>query len=378
MASNTAKDNICVPEPYGTCYIPLRSVYAGTDRYYLLGPSAFTYVIEEVRSPRSLGAKITWESPPYSFPQSTIADTDAVDWKMFQPLIADGNPGIFISGSQILDVPTKFSRSDTVGLTNPADMIHRVLNNMGLDDSILDLASFSTAWWIYYFWGTPHGFYADTGADPFYADTVLDGLKAWSGGTAGPIDWNFAFWYKEDRTVVLSRLLAMSHSCLILGDKIRLQPLSKVSQVTITQAHVLKMADVGQDTFKYKDSLQEGASDSGYVAFQQEGESQDEFIKILVPAKATTNVIDAEVIAFPGVSDGQQAQKLGTLYYQRRFLKRADISHTTKGTALAIRPDDVITISHADYGGTYDVLVEEMTINLDVSIGITATRFADA
>jgi len=314
-------------------------------------------------------------------PQSTIADANAVDWKMFQPLIAGGNSGIFISGSQILDVPTKFSRSDTSAMTLPSDVIHRVLNNMGMDDSILDLPSFATAGSTLYYFGTPYGFYSDSAADGMLTDDPpvgSDGFAFWWGGTQSPIDWNFAFWYKQDRTAVLAMLLAMCHCCLIIGDKVKLQVLSKTSVATITQAQVLKTQDVGPDTFRYKDSLQEKSSDSGYVAFQQAGESQDEFLKILVPAKATTNVIDAEVITFPGVSDNQQVQILGSLYYQRKFLKRGDISKTTKGTLLAIRPDDVVTISHADYGGTYDVLVEEMMINPDVSIGISATRFADA
>jgi hypothetical protein len=261
---------------------------------------------------------------------------------MFQAMIADGAAGIFMSGDKILDVPTKFSRSDTAAVTDPAAIIKRVLNNMGAADADLDTASFAAATATYATWG---------------------------------LAWNFAFYYTEDRAAILSKLLIMCHSCLVIGDKVKLQVLSKTSQATVSNASVLKMQDVGQDTFKYSDSVAERVSDSGYVAFQQTGESQDQFIKILVPAKTTTTVIDNEVIAFPGVQDTQQVQKLGTLYYQRKFLKNADVSFVSKGTLLALRPDDVITVSYADYGGTYDVLIDEMTINEDASINFSCQRF---
>ena len=54
----------CVPVPFGTAYIPLRSVYvtADTERFYVLGPSARTYYIDEVRSPREWGNKSVWKN----------------------------------------------------------------------------------------------------------------------------------------------------------------------------------------------------------------------------------------------------------------------------------------------------------------------------
>jgi len=523
VADGVAPDSMCIPEPYGTAYIPLRSVYAGAARYYILGDPANTFTIDEVRSPRELGAKITWTSAGFTFQQSTVADGAAVNWRMFQAMIADGNPGIFMSGDRILDVPTKFRRSDTQGdlktnlllyseqfdnaawnksnvtvnanattapdgtmtaeritptgaglsfvtqgvtgivgveytfsvyakkdisdrlifewhsatwaentltvfdLTNgvvvsgadgdgitpvgngwyrcygkrtaistsisnaffidqyptggvgnsiflwgaqcevgessspyipttsaavsqyyinPAEVIRRVLRNMGLLDYDLDLASF---------------------------DVAKETFIAWN------LRWNFALYYKEDRKAVLSRLLTMCHSALVIGEKIRLQVLSKTSQATVTNAEVLKPQgqDVGQDTFRYVDAIAERTSDSGYVAFQQTGESQDQFLKILVPAKSATDVKDGEVITFPGVQDTQQVQKLGTLYYQRKFLKAADVSFTGKGTLLALRPDDVITVNYADYGGSYNVLIDELTINPDVSVSISAIRFSE-
>ena len=336
----TKGDSLCVPEPYGTVYIPLRSVYANSNRYYVLGPDTYTYTITEVRSPRSLGTKITWTSGSYTFSQISYQG-----WRMFQPLIAGGANGLFMSGTTILDVPTKFSRSDTASVTNPADVLRYVLRNMGVSDSELDLASFETAKTTYTGWG---------------------------------LEWNFAFWSREERTKVLANLLVMCNSVLIVGEQIRLQVLSKTSQMTLTTASIMKNNAVGPDTFRYSETLQDTASDSGYVAYQIDGESQDEFLSVLIPADTTAAVIDSETVVLPGVQDTQQVQTLGRLYYRRKFMKSGDVTMTVKGTCVALRPDDVVTVSGTDYGGTFDVLIDEMTIKPDVSVDLKCIKFGYA
>jgi hypothetical protein len=339
--SSNGEDNLCVPEPYGTCYIPLRSVYAGSDRYYVLGPAGPTYTISEVRSPRVLGTKLVWTAAGgYTFSQSTVGS-----YRMFQPLIADGANGVFMQGSNILDLPTKFSRSDTASITSPADVLRYVLRNMGCQDYDLDLDSFATAKATFTSWG---------------------------------LLWNFAFWRREDRKKVLANLLAMCHSCLVIGEQVKLKVLSKTSQATITTADVLREGDAGPPAFRYAAMVLSHVSDSGQVAFQESGEAQDQFQSILVPAKSTTATPDAETIVFPGVQDSQQAQKLGTLHFQRKFLKSGDLPFTTKGTLLALEPDDVVTINDDYFGGSYDALVSEIAISPDVSIKFSCLKFLEA
>jgi len=88
------KDNVCVPEVYGTVYIPLRSIYAGSARYYLLGSSTGkTYTITEVRNPRATGAKLTWTFPAFAITQSTKTAPDTSTWQVFQPIIAASTGG---------------------------------------------------------------------------------------------------------------------------------------------------------------------------------------------------------------------------------------------------------------------------------------------
>ena len=344
-------DNICVPEPYGTCYIPLRPVYATDDRYYLLGDTVNTYTISKVRSPRSMGSKVEWSSGSFTFTQSTKADAGANNWRVFQPIIADSDldgtvdsNGVWLNGSGLLDMPTQFSRSDTVSMTSPADIIKTVLHNMGVSDYDLNLDSFDAAKVTYASWG---------------------------------LEWNFAFWYKQDRVKVLSNLLAMCHSCLIVGERIKLQVLSKTSQLTIDETNVTMQSESGPPNFQYSDTIAEGTSDSAYVAWQQTNESQDEFLRALVPAKSATDYVDSEVLTIVATQDSQEIQKLGTLYYQRKFLKIGNVSSVLKGTALAIRPDDVATVDYADFGGTYNVLVDEVQINEDAAVSVKCLKFSE-
>ncbi|MDD3681996.1 MAG: hypothetical protein PHX36_10775, partial [Mesotoga sp.] len=338
----TPDDALCIPEIYGTAYIPLRSVYADGSRYYILGDTTKTYTISEVRMPRELGKQI-WESPTYDFTQATKADGDATDWRMFQAMIADGSPGIFLSGTTILDLPTKLSTSDTASMTSPADIIEQVMLNMGVPAAYIDSSALTAAKAIYTSWG---------------------------------LEFNFAYYYKQDRTKVISQLLSMCHSYIEVGDKLRLKVLSKTPVKTITDSEVTKDDVASPPNFSYSDTVSEMTSDSGYIAYNVSGETQNELIKIIVPAKSTTYTIDSEIFECPAVQDSQDVQRIGTLRLQRKFLKMGDVDAKLKGTCLALRPDDVITIDDANFGGTYNVLVDEIKISYDATVDISCLKFS--
>lgn len=346
-------DNVCVPVPFGTCYIPLRSIYTSGARHYLLGKTATcaTYDIFEVRSPRAWGGKSTWATDNYSFTQST--DTiDGVQWSLFQPIIADsdsdGTPdacGLWRQGDYFLDMPTQFSREVSSAATNPADVIEFVLEDFGVGSGDID-----------------------TGASSSFA-TAASTFSTWG------LEYNGVFWYKQPKEKVLAQLLCSCHSSLQVTDKVELYVLSASSVATIDKTKVMRRADVGEGTFRHS-LVKTKVSDSGYVAFQEADEPQDEFVKILVPAKASTDEISGEIVEVPFVQDSQDVQRVGTLYYQRKLPKKADVSFIGKGKLLALCPDDVVTVDHADYGGTYDVLVDSMSINRDLSIRFTCTQFS--
>jgi len=424
-------DSVCVPEPYGTAYVPLRSVYksglltetatdisatasatgsrckftraAGWDesyevgrvitisgfstgadngtfillaktgndleiaidaglvtdaggesvtiaqgsRPYLLGPSAHTYTITEVRSPREWGKLSTWTSGSYTFTQHTFTDVDGTSWKGVLPIIADINsdgtadaPGYWQSGDIFMDMPVELTRSDTSAMTSPADIIKRVLINMGVPAGKIDLVSFAVAKAVFTSWG---------------------------------LEWNGAFWYKQDRAEVLRVLLSMCHSYLIVTDHIELHTYSATSQKTILKKDVVK------DSFSYRDVIELPVSDSGYVAYITTGEAQDKFYKVLVPAKGSTRTqYSSEVLPLPFVQGSVDAQTLGTLYFQKKLTVNGEIDFDGQPPCLALCPGDVITPDNWDYGGRFDALIDSITYNKNHSISIRASRFSVA
>ena len=132
------------------------------SRYYVLGPSDKSYTIEKVRSPRDSGAKSEWDSGSYEFRQST--HSDGVDsWRVFQAIVMDfdndGTPegnALWRPGDRFLDMPTRFSRSDTVSTTGPEAVLAWSLEDVGVPSGDIDTgvgSSFETAGSTYSTWG---------------------------------------------------------------------------------------------------------------------------------------------------------------------------------------------------------------------------------
>ena len=344
-----AKDNLCVPVPFGTAYVPFRSVYITDQRYYLLGLASYTYTITAVHSPADMPVSEWTSAAGYTFTQSTKADGDAVDWRVFQPIIQDSDNddvadacGLFKTGDVFLDMPVKVSRSDTVNTTNPADVIKFVLQDLGIAADDINTASFTAA-----------------------AATF----------TTRGLSFNGAFFHKTPARDVLAQLLPMCNAVLISGEQIELHVLSADSVKTITS--VLKPGDVGEAVFTYTDISDETSHDSAHVAFQETGKPQDRLVKVLVPAKSSYDYPSDDVIEMPFVQDSQAVQKAACLCLQRKYLKKANISLDAKGSLLALLPDDVITISDANYGGTYTVLIEEIKIGKDLQLSLSCIRFKE-
>jgi hypothetical protein len=344
-------DSLCVPVPFGTAYVPLRDIYAHHDPhnggFILLGDVSNNYSITKIRSPRKLGTKCEWDSSSFSFNQTLIADSDLVHWRAFEAIIADGNSdgtadshGFWMtSGGAFLDPLVQFTRSDTATMTNFADAIAFVLKDMGVPEAYIDEAvSFAAAHVIYDGWG---------------------------------LECNGAFWTKQTREEVLSQLLIQCYSCLRITDKIELHVLSKTSQKTITGADVLS------NSFNYNDIVVEDYSNSGYVEWQESGEAQDELSrKTLVSTGSTASVISDEILECPFVQNSVHVQRIARLFYQRKFLKDAAPGFSTKGLCLALQPDDMITINDTNYGGSYDVLIDSVKINKDLSMQFSCSKFS--
>jgi hypothetical protein len=348
--SGDIADDCCVPLPFGTCYIPLRSAYIATDRFYILGPlvqtgSALTYTISKVRTPREYSVKTEFESPAYDFDQYTKTAASGQKFRTFQAMVAAGPAAAFYpKGDNYYDLPTNFSRSDTVTTTNPADIIKWVLIDMGILAGDIDDASFATA------------------------HTTFDG---WSHV------FNGAFWHVITREEALTLLLAMCHSTLVFTDHAYLKVMTVVSQKTLTSADIIRSSETGTGTYKHS-KLEHILADSGNVSYSPTDDSQDIGVNALIQAMSSSRNIDSGIFEMMFVSDATIAGNLARLYFQRKLLKKATETFTTKGTCLALQPSDFITLPAGyNYGGAHDVIIDSMTINKDVSIDFTCTSFRE-
>ena len=363
------QDNVCLPETFGTAYIPLRSQRHGADsssgvsglhRYYYIGVSPRTYTITEARTPRDTPmGKSVWPAGPssgaYDLDQSDLT-VDSVTYRVYQAIVSRSDPdgaidsNFWYSDGKSRDLPTKFSRTDGLHpLTNPADVIAYVLEDMGIPSGIIDTGSSSS-------------FEA--------AETIF---SSWS------LDFDGGFFFKQPREQVLAQLLNMCHATFRITDKIELHVLVKEPQMSTDASNVLNLGNTGFGSFHY-DKITQEESDAGHVAFQpgtSDGESQDKLIKYMVQAKDSADNISDDTLEVPFVADTDNVKKIGVLYFQRKLLKEAGISFSSKAVILAMQPDDYLTVSDSKYGGSYPVLVDSITIKHDLAMDFNATKFSE-
>lgn len=344
-------DNLCCPEVFGMGYVPTRSDFiSGDGRYYLLGPTTRDYHIHAVSSPHQLGGQSEWDVTGYTFPQYTKND-GADDWRVFRPLIANGAPCFWQNGSYHLDMPTKLSFADYGPLTGPHEVVGQVVQNMGMPADDIDLGeSFVTAGSTY---------------------------------STRSLEFNGGAWYKEDRQKYLAELLNSCNSTLDPNELLELRVLSadsvdvKAGTADITSDHILDLNPdrKGSDSFEYKAILQDKPSDSGHVAWQQDGKPQDVLRKDPVAATSTIATLSNDTFSTRWVQDSQQVQKLTALWLQKRLLKTGQGSLVGTPPLLVFQPDDFVTITGDEYGVTRTVRIDRMFIGSDLAIKIYYTEF---
>lgn len=334
-------NDYCVPIIFGTAYIPIMSVNVGGTRYYVLGADTSpTYTVSEVTSPRRWPGMSVWDDS-YSYPKSTdsghqlcqliIHDSDGDG-------AADAN-GVWPSGDECLSPLIKFSRSDTSGMTNPADWIEYILKDMGIDSGDIDTGTGST-------FSTAASTYIDRG-----------------------ISWNGGFWKKEDREKLLSELLRALDSYIIVSDKIELHTFSKTSQETITTSTVKK------DTYS-PSALTKSDHDGGRVAWVNSGYPQDRLTgKSVVPLYSSQSTIDKpsdDVLKCRFSSDSQNAKDAATLHFAKKFLQQDRVSFDSQYSKLtnfsSLTAAQVVTVNDSQFGGSFDVIIEAISFNKDLSV----------
>lgn len=356
-------DDCCIPLPFGECYIPVRSAYIIDDRFYVLGPAGFTYNIIKARSPRNyltVEGGVVYDplvDPNYSFVQDTKVSEVIFgnNFRVVQPMIAGTTPpytnGVFPDGDHYFDLPMKFTRSDTVDITNPADVIYWILISMGITATDIDYgvgSTFATAADVYNDWG---------------------------------LTINGAFWKVITREAALTSLLNMCNSVLLFTDKVYLKVMSPVAQMTIEADDILKTNETGVGTFS-SSKLEKTLYDSGNVEYAPPDDCVDLAVSALVPTGESSTNIDSAPFQMMFTSDGSVAQGLARLFFQRKLWKKATEKLRVKSSCLGLQPTDFISIVGKNYGGlspnwAHDAMIDSMTINKDVSIELTCTTFTN-
>ena len=341
-------DDLCLPVIFGTAYIPIRSQWIPSERYYMLGTTADAFTVSEIRSPREFGRSI-FESGSFTFTYTdkTVGNTT---YRTMRPAIAETDTpgvyatGVWTSGEKMMDPFFKITR--TGSSTDPATVIRLVLQDMGVPAAKIDAAgSFAAATAVYTGWG---------------------------------LDFNGAFYKKDSCRAVLARLLIMCNSTLRVTDKIELHPLelnNSDSVATHTGAEILK------ESFSYNNIIQE-ASVAASVAFQLASEPVDELVPITIPVKedssgAILDNISEDLLDIRWVQDSQDVQRIGILHFQRKYLGEANPSYKTKMSELGVQPEDIVTVTGSRYGGPHYILVNELSINKDASIDIGGIAYSD-
>jgi len=344
-------DGAIVPVVFGTAYIPLRAVFVSNDRRYLLGPSGPTYTVTKVRAPRKYGNSV-WENGTYEFNQTTETGNTGGTYRCFQfvPTTGDSSSppaspvtnGLWKGdGAWLEDALVKFSRSDTVSITNPADVLEYILVDMGIPRHLLDFSD---------------------------AATTFDS-SAWN------LEWNHGFWKRIDRKELIANLLSQCHCAFdYCQGHITLRVLDTTSQATLTDADI-KCNEQKHTTFDYSLFTKDVFYDCGDIAYQQTDEPIDQLTRFTVPAKINTNEYSGDLFEVPFVNDSVNAQKLGMLYYQWKYGRKAEITFVLGPHRTGLLPGELVTINDTKYGGLYEALIDSIEVNKDCSLKIEATIY---
>lgn len=338
----------CIPIVFGTVYIPITSAYITDGRYYILGIDTPTYTITAARSPIGAGNVLEWLPATTTFTQSTKTGNDSVDYKVLEVIAMDSNGDsiadtnwFFQIGGSYYPLSILFSRNDLVSYTSPLDVIDYILQDFGIPSGRID-------------------------------STTKAAVKAIHASRG--LTWAVGLYEQENRKTLLARLCQNCGVELILRDKIYFKDHSPTSQDTITIGLII------EKSFTYSWSHETGLQDCANVLYPHisGGLPSTQLVKALIPVKATTNVKSGITISCPYVTSGSvHSQKLGIMAIQRNLLSDAIISFSGKGKLLALEPDDMISISGTNYGGNYDCLIDSMTINKNLTINFSLTKFSD-
>lgn len=332
-------ENACVPVVFGTeSYIPLQSISDTGAVYYILGEvAANTFTITRLTSPHAIDGQAEYvNGVDFTDSQST-----AYGLRLFRPSIS-GSYRFWRQGADRVPPLVKYSDSDYSSYTNPVEILKVVLKQFGAVDGDFD----ST-------WTTAISTIASRG-----------------------ISYSKGYYQHQDRKDILLGLLVASDVTLTFGEQISCYVNSKTSVDTLTSADIIRSSWQAEGSFSYS-KIKKSKYECGYINCGYTNTPQDKPVKIRVTASTSTLNPSDDVLDMTGLIDTQDAQGLGSLYFQKKYNCVGEVSFKAHPDHITRRIGEVITISDTLYG-TLACVIDQMKINRDSTIDFTCSTYSPA
>ena len=351
--AHVPSDNYCIPRIFGECYFPVRwdKANATTDDFYVLGEyggSSVTHTIIKLRDPNRVQTEYLESNSNCTF--TIIEDKLADDGNYYSVVKLEIMPGMgnaIWNATEHQDVPLQYSRSDTVDITNPIQIIKIILMDLGVPEAQINNESYQVAFDI----------------------CAVRG-----------IEFSAPFYFKEKAEDVLNRLLIMANCRLFVREQLYFKINSTEADHTLNSSWVISSQENSPGEFMIQ-NLTRMTEDSGYILFRPPDLPISETIKFLIPVGLTTDNIIDEQIDCRYIIDSIHAQKIGIIMLQRKLFQSANISATLKLKAMQLEVGDTLAIEGENYGainGNYKAVITEVRINSNNSISISAIKFSTA
>lgn len=338
--SDGSAGNLVPPVVCGTGYVPCACVLSSTGkRYYLLGPDTTTYTVTKVSTSKSWNVFAEFESTSYTFNQITENG-----YVLLEPIVIDSDGdgtadtcGLMLSNGKYLPLNVQFSRGDLGAVTNPAEVIKGVLITAGIPSGYIDNAAFTAAAAVF---------------------------------TSRGIVFNGGYSTKQPLRKVLAEMLNQCGAYLTISYHIGLAVRDLTSVENLGADNIVK----GTFGVSVADPV---ASDAGHVAWAGADTPMEMLTKAVCPVGSTASAVADDTLAMPLIHDGQQAQKLGIMYYQRNFARFMTARFSTSVEFSYLQPEDMITLDDGNYGtSSWDGVIETIKLGAHGQIDFTVVQYS--
>lgn len=334
----------CLPVVFGEySYIPLQSKSIDGEVYYILGTgTGSSHDIVEITSPNEIDNQREYT------PDTDIWLDESSDgtYEYFQVYLESGmeTSRCWRSGADRVPPIARYSKNGYDTYDNPVDVLKYVLEDCGIPSTDFDPT-----------WET--------------AATTVE---------ARGYFYSRGFYQHVNRVKLVCHLLAACDATLYQsGNRVAIAINSKTPVVTIDSSKVIKPSMEEHGDFSWNRTLP-SKNDSGYITYFTHGEPQTRIVKAKVTASGTVLTPSNEALDLSGVGSSIAAQKLGTLYFLKKYCRNGECSFTGHPDLISLVPGQVVTIDDPLYGPPTAAIVESLTINKDSTVKVACSTYSTA